>query len=309
MAGDSSLEGTRSQAAAAPDPVAEPRLSVAQQLADVARQLWSARELLAQITLRDVRIRYTQAVMGFGWAVLMPVLIVAAGLLIRLAMAHVADTEVTRADALGIAVKAMPWAFFVGALSFATTSLTGNYQLVTKVAFPRIVLPISAVLVQACDTAIGSLALLVLLPFLGGAPSAAWLWIPLLALLAFMLTTAACVFVSCANLFFRDVKYLVQVLLSFGIFFTPVFFEPQMLGDVGGRLLMLNPLSPVLEGLRLCVTQGHDLSQTLRVASGDATLLVWTPWYLVWASGVAGVLFVGSTLLFRRLEHLFAEYA
>jgi ABC-type polysaccharide/polyol phosphate export permease len=130
-----------------------------------------------------------------------------------------------------------------------------------------------------------------------------------LALLAFLFTTGACVFVSCANLFFRDVKYLVQVFLTFGIFFTPIFFEPAMLGETGGRLLMLNPLSPVLEGLRLCVTQGHDLAHTLRAVDAQGlSVVVWTPWYLAYAAAVAVLGFVGSALLFRRVEHVFAEY-
>jgi ABC-type polysaccharide/polyol phosphate export permease len=248
--------------------------------------------------------------MGFGWAVLMPLLIVAAGLLIRFAMAHVAHAQVKAPEILGMAVKALPWAFFVGALGFATSSLTGNFELVTKVAFPRIVLPISAVLVQAFDTSIASATLLLLAPALGASFGWTWLWIAPLALLALLLTSAACIFVACANLFFRDVKYLVQVVLSFGIFFTPVFFEPEMLGRTGSQLLMLNPLSPVLEGMRLCVAQGHDLAHVLRVASGpEASVVAWTPWYLAYSGGIAVLAFFGSALLFRRLEHLFAEYA
>lgn len=291
------------------DPPIEPTPSFGAQLAGLARDLWSARELLTQITLRDIRIRYTQAVMGFGWAVLMPAMIVGAGVLIRYAMAYVSGSEVAGSDVLGMAVKAIPWAFFVGALGFATTALTGNYQLVTKVAFPRIVLPISSVLTQAFDTAIGSLALLLLIPFTGITPSAAWLWAPLLAVLALLFTTGACVFVSCANLFFRDVKYLVQVFLTFGIFFTPIFFEPVMLGETGGRLLMLNPLSPILEGLRLCLIEGHDLARTLRMVDAQGvTVVVWTPWYLVYAAAVAILGTAASALLFRRLEHVFAEY-
>lgn len=297
-------------APAATQPPAEPEPRVPEQLAGIARELWRARELLAQITLRDIRIRYTQAIMGFGWAVLMPALIVGAGVLIRYAMAHMSGTDLEASAVLGMAVKAIPWAFLVGSLGFATASLTGNYQLVTKVAFPRLVLPISAVLTQAFDTAIGALGLALLVPLLGGSPSAAWLWVAPLTVLALLLTTAACVFVSCANLFFRDVKYLVQVFLTFGIFFTPVFFEPQMLGRVGGALMMLgNPFSPVLEGLRLCVVEGHDLATPLHgLDARNASVLIWTPWYLVYATAVAVLSFVGSVLLFRRLEPVFAEY-
>jgi lipopolysaccharide transport system permease protein len=289
-------------AASAPLPV-PPR-------ADLFHAVWASRELLAQITRRDIRIRYTQAIMGFGWAVLMPLLIVGGGLLVRHAMAYVAGSQLEATAVLGMAVKALPWAFFVGAIGFATTSLSGNYQLITKVAFPRIVLPISAVLTQAFDTTIGIAALALLSPLLGAHPSPAWLWILPLALLAFLLTSATCVFLACANLFFRDVKYLVQIFVTFGIFFTPVFFEPAMFGETGARLLWLNPLSAVLEGLRLCIVDGHGLLDTLRVADAHGVLvLVWSPWCLGYALAVAIVTSVSSIFLFQRLEPLFAEYA
>lgn len=307
------VEETRRSQPPASDSRSDDRLtsrpSSIEVLKGLVREVWTARDFLVQITSRDIRIRYSQSVMGFGWAVLMPALILAAGLLVRFAMAHVSGSPMSSNDISGIAIKAIPWSFFVGALGFATTSLSGNFQLVTKVAFPRIVLPVSSVLVQAFDTAIGGSAMAVLGLILGPRLDWAWLWIPLLAVLALLFTAAACIFVSCANVFFRDVKYLVQVFLTFGIFFTPVFFEPSMLGQTGGQLIMLNPLSPILEGLRLSMT-GHDLSQPLWVTlDSGATLLAWTPWYLAYASVVSVFGFVGCALLFRRVEHLFAEYA
>lgn len=289
----------------------EPRRSIVGDLRTIAvREIWRYRELLYQLALRDIRIRYKQAVMGFAWAVLMPALIVGAGVLIRFAMAYVSGSAVERGAILGMAVKALPWAFFVGAVGFATTSLTGNFEMVTKVAFPRLVLPLSAVATQAFDTAVGAAALVLVTPLLGLQPSAAWLWAPLLVAQAVAITAAASVLLSCANLFFRDVKYLVQVILTFGIFFTPVFFEPAMFGAVGGKLIMLNPLAPVLEGLRLAVVVGHDLAEPLRIVDArGVAVLAWTPWYLAYAGAVAVLGLAGSLLLFRRLEHVFAEYA
>jgi ABC-type polysaccharide/polyol phosphate export permease len=139
--------------------------------------------------------------------------------------------------------------------------------------------------------------------------SPASLWVPVLAVLLFVLTVAAGLLLSCANLFFRDVKYLVQVLLTFGIFFTPVFFEPAMLGPVGAKLIMLNPLGPILEGLRLAVVENHNLMipQVIREAGGE--ILTWTPWYLAYSAGWALFGLVASSLLFHRMEFLFAEYA
>src|SRR6185437_15108269 len=130
---------------------------------------------------------------------------------------------------------------------------------VTKVYFPRATLPLGATLGQLFDAGIGSGVLLIVLPFLGVRPSMALLWIPVLAATLVLLTVAASLFLSCANLFFRDVKYIVQLYLIFGIFFTPVFFEPFAMGARVGRIIMLNPLSVILEGLRLAIVERHDL--------------------------------------------------
>jgi len=179
---------------------------------------------------------------------------------------------------------------------------------VTKIAFPREVLPISATLAQCFDTLIGATALAVALPFLGVRPSLALVWVPLLALLLWCLTAAAGLILSCCNLFFRDVKYLVQVLLTFGIFFTPVLYEPQAFGARGATLLMLNPLSPILEGFRLAIVRGHNLLEPISTLSSAGDLVVtWSPFHLVYgAIWAIGALLI-SSLVFNRLESSFAE--
>lgn len=278
-------------------------------LREIAGDVWRSRDLLYQLALRDIRIRYKQAVMGFGWAIFMPLLIVSAGFLVRLAMATVSGSTLDRAGIAGIVVRSLPWAFFVGSIGFAVNSLTGNMNLVSKVSFPREVLPLAATCAQTFDTLIGSTAVAIALPFLGVRLTTGLLWIPVLAVLVFCFTLAAALFLSCANLFFRDVKYIVQVMLTFGIFFTPVLYEPAMLGPTGARLVMLNPLAPLLEGIRLSVTQGHNLLVPLTELSKHGQMVVaWEPWYLaysaVWALGGLAV----SAALFHRLEFVFAEY-
>ena len=95
-----------------------------------------------------------------------------------------------------------------------------------------------------------------------------------------LFTTGVSLFLSCANLFFRDVKYIVQVVLMFGIFFTPIFFEPAMLGPKGAYLAMLNPLTGILEGLRLSVVEGHNLLEPLTVVVKGVPRVAWEPWEL-----------------------------
>ncbi len=283
--------------------------SISRDLREIASDSWRYRGLLYQLALRDVRIRYKQAVMGFGWAVFMPIMIVLAGMFVRYAMGSLSGTGVDRQDLAGIAIKSIPWAFFVGAIGFATPSLTSNTTLVTKVYFAREVFPLSAVLAQAFDTGIGAVALVCVLPFLGASFTPALVWVPLLAVILLLFTVAVSLFLSCANLFFRDVKYIVQVLITFGIFATPVFFEPGMLGRKGALLVMLNPLSPVLEGLRLAILDGQNLAATLTTVTARGTVVVWSPLYLVYASAIAIVGLVGSAIMFHRLEYTFAERA
>jgi ABC-type polysaccharide/polyol phosphate export permease len=210
----------------------------------------------------------------------------------------------------GMGVKALGWAFFVGALGFATSSLVGNIGLVTKIYFPREVFPLSAVITQLIDSTVGSALLAVLLVgFWGVGISWTSLWAVPLVLLLILLTTGASLLLSCANVFFRDVKYLAQVILSFGIFFTPVFYEPQFFGPTGSLLMMLNPLSPLLEGLRLAIVEHHNLLVPLSVtlAHGPA-VVAWHPWYLAYAAlwSVFGCL--GAWWLFHKLEFVYPEY-
>lgn len=276
-------------------------------LRELVTDLRQSRDLIHQLTLRDIRIRYKQAIMGLGWAVLMPVLVVCSGLIVRYAMATLAGRALQFEVAATMAVKSLPWAFFVGATGFAVTSLTTNGHLIGKIYFPREVLPLSAVLAQVFDTGIGCIAVGLALPFLGVTPSWTMLWVPLLALMLVAFTTGIGFLLSMANLFFRDVKYIVQVILTFGIFFTPVLFEPQMLGGLGARLIMLNPLAPILEGLRLSVVEGHDLLAPLTAVVNGKTIVVWEPWYL----GVTGlwctVGLLWFSILFHRAQYRFAE--
>lgn len=270
--------------------------------------IWEHRDLLEQLTLRDIRLRYKQAVMGVAWAVFMPCLIVLSGLVIRLAMAHLSGEHVVSVDIANIAIKGVGWAFFVGALGFATNSLVGNANLVTKIYFPREVLPLASVFAQAFDTGIGLLVLAVVFPFLGVRLHASLAWVPLLLILLVCFTTAVSLVLSACNLFYRDIKYIVQVILMFGIFFTPVFFDPSMLGVAGARLMILNPLTPILEGLRLCVIEGHNLALPLVTSHKGSALVMWQPLELIYTAVWAFGGLIGGAVIFRRLQPLFAEF-
>jgi homopolymeric O-antigen transport system permease protein len=296
------------QPASSPTAVDAPKGSVLSELAEVATDFWHYRELLYQLARRDIRIRYKQAVMGFGWALFMPIFVVSAGVLVRFAMANLSGTHLELQSIAGIVVKALPWSFFVGALGFAAGALVGNSNLVGKVYFPREILPLSVILAQGFDTLISAVAVATILLLLGLKLSFALLWVIPLGLLLLAFTIGAGLFVSCTNLFFRDVKYIVQVLVTFGIFLTPVFFEPAMFGPVGAKAMMLNPLAPILEGLRLAIIEHHNLLEPLSVVTAKGQVLAWSPWYLAYATAISVGGLIGATVMFHRLEQLFAEY-
>jgi lipopolysaccharide transport system permease protein len=248
------------------------------------------RDLLFVLTWRDIKIKYKQSVMGLLWAVLMPAIIVGAGMLIRVAMSKMSGTQLSPDSLASIAVKALPWAFFISAIRFATNSLTSNANLVTKINCPRIAFPVAAVLSALFDLAIAIVPLIAVLAWCGVAPSYALLWVPLIVALLVLLVSGLGIAFAAANLFFRDVKYIVEVVLTFAIFFTPVLYEVDMLGEWRFWVL-LNPIAPLLEGLRTAVVLN------------TAPELGW----LLYSTVVSLLVFAGGWRLFHKLEPAFAD--
>jgi ABC-type polysaccharide/polyol phosphate export permease len=228
--------------------------------------------------------------MGFLWAILMPLLIVTAGIIVRVAFSMSLASRLNFADISSIALKSVAWAFFVSAIKFGTGSMVSNPNLVTKIYFPREVFPLAAVLTSLFDTVIASSAILVLLVVGRVGVSIHLLWAPVILALIVLFTTALAILLSCANLFFRDVKYLVDVGLTFGIFFTPVFYDARMLGK-WAPLLLVNPVSSLLEALNSTVV----LHQ--------APPLAW----LGYAACCAGLGLAAAWMIFDRAESSFAE--
>jgi len=248
------------------------------------------RDLLYMLSRRDITVKYKQSIMGFLWAILMPMLITSAGIVVKAAMAQMSGKSVHVTDVLPVAIKAAPWAFFVASLRFSTQSLSGNYNLVTKIAFPRAVFPLSSVASQLFDFAVASAVLLVAFLFAPISPTIHLLWVPLLLGLLVMQVVGLALLLSAANLFFRDVKYLVEVVLTFAVFFTPVFYSVDMFGD-RAKVLLLNPIAPILEGLEATIVRGH------------APDPLWT----CYAAGWALLLMIVTPAIFLRLEPKFAE--
>jgi lipopolysaccharide transport system permease protein len=257
------------------------------------RLLSRHRDLLYMLSRRDVTVKYKQSIMGFLWAILMPLLITSAGVVVKLAMTTVSGHGGMFREILPVAIKAAPWAFFVASIRFSTQSLSNNHNLVTKIAFPRAVFPLSAVASQLFDFLIAALVVLAVALF-GVSPTVYLLWVPVLLALLIAQVVGLALLLSAANLFFRDIKYLVEVVLTFAIFFTPVFYSvSDIVARFGrsGELLLLNPVAPVLEGLDAVIVGGH------------APDPLWT----AYAAGWALVLLLVTPAIFLRLEPRFAE--
>ena len=186
--------------------------------------------------------------MGFLWAILMPMMVVAAGILVRKAFSVVSGKPMETQAVVSVMVKSLPWAFFAGSIRTATNSLLANSNLVTKIYFPREVFPFSSILAQLFDFGVATSLVVILVPFSGLSVGVQILWLPLLLLLLILLTAGWALFLSCATLFFRDVKYIVEIVMTFGILFTPVFYDAAMFGE-WSRVILLNPVGTILEAI------------------------------------------------------------
>jgi len=264
------------------------------------------RELLWQMVLRDIKLRYKQAVMGFFWALFIPLMVVCSGAVLKYVMATISGQSLDLEAFANMAIKALGWSLFLGVLSNGANSLLGNIGLITKIYFPREIILIAGMLVQLFDTLVGTAVLAGLLIFIG---AVAWcwnlLWVPVLGLMVVLLAMAIGFFLSCAMVFYRDVKYLLNVFTSFGIFFTPVFFEINQIGGKLGFIMMLNPLAPLLEGLRLVIVQGHNLFQPLYDSNQT---LVWHPAFLLYAATISVLGFILMWRYFHVKEKQYAEF-
>ena len=254
------------------------------------KELFKYHELLFMIVKRDIKIKYKQSVMGFLWAILMPILIISAGMLVKYAMAVVSGKPMELSDIASVSVKALLWSLSVGSIRFATNSLMGNSNLVAKIYFPKEIFPIAAVISNLFDFIIAAAALRVILVIVQIGWSYQLLWLPILMAILILLLIGCGMLLSAFSLFFRDVKYIVDVFLTFGIFFTPVFYDVNMFGKFS-NILLLNPLAPILESVNACIVY-HKAPDV---------------YWLTYSTVISCLIFVIGYPVFKKMEPAFAE--
>jgi lipopolysaccharide transport system permease protein len=253
------------------------------------RDLWRFRELLAFLAWRDVLLRYKQAAFGIGWALLRPLLTL---VIFTLVFQRVAGIGTDGVPYPLFALSGMLiWQFFAGCAADASQSLVANSSLVTKVFFPRLILPSSVTLVNLLDFAV-TLPLFAALWIYHGAPPPGPLWaLPLVLVWMLVVALGTGFWLSAATVRFRDVKFLVPFALQIGLYASPVAYPVSALPEKVRLLSYLNPLAGLIEALRWSCF-GAAPSHTVGV----------------WISLAAGVaIFVSGFVFFRRLEDSFAD--
>lgn len=253
------------------------------------RELWQYRELLFFLVKRDVQVRYRQTALGIGWAVLQPLLTMA---IFSVVFGRLAKLP---SDGLPYPIFAfaalLPWQLFSGALTRAGTSLVSSSNLLTKVYFPRLIIPISAVAAGLVDFAIGLVVLVVLMFFYGIAPGVAIVWIPLLVLFALAAALAVGLWLSALNVKYRDVQHLIPFLVMAWMYASPVAYSANLIPEGKWRVLYaLNPMAGVIQGFRWALVGGE---------APDSSIFV--------SAAVVVVLLLGGLFYFRRMERVFAD--
>lgn len=257
---------------------------------ETAAELWAYRELLWFLAWRDIKVRYKQTAIGACWALLQPL---AATLTFTVFFGRLAGLP---SDGLPYPLFALagllPWQLFTFSLSESSNSLVANKNLVAKIYFPRLIMPLAATAVGLMDFAVALAAMGALMVYYGVAPGPAALAVPAFALMAVAAALSLGLWMAALNVRYRDVRYLLPFLIQLGMFATPVVYPASLVPEEWRTLYGLNPMVGVIEGFRWSLLGGPPPGPML-IASGAVTLL----------------LLAGGLWYFRRTEGLFADLA
>ncbi len=253
------------------------------------KELWAYRELLLFFCWRDVAVRYKQTVLGIAWAIVQP--------LMMMVVFSVVFGRLARLPSEGIPyplfcfAALLPWQYFQTGTTNAANSMVINAGLITKVYFPRLILPLASVTTPLVDFSIAFIILILLMICFGFAPTWNIVWLPVFMLL--LVTTAAGVafWLSALNVRYRDVRYLVPYLLQVWLYLSPVVYPSSLVPDRFRLIYSLNPVSGAIDGFRWALLgKGSQPDHTI-----------------VWSFAVAVALFVGGLFWFKRMENTFAD--
>ena len=235
-------------------------------------ELWEYRELLFFFVWRDVKVRYKQTVLGALWAVIQPLMTTFAFAILFGRLGGMAK-QVDGPYALHVFVGMLPWTFFANAVMAASNSLVGSSHLISKVYFPRIIVPVAAIASGLVDFAISFLVLLVMMAVYGVAPSSSMLAMPLFLLGTIVTAAGAGIMFAAAIVTYRDVRYLITFIVQLWLFATPVLYPITMIPARWRLLYAVNPMAGMIAGFRASVLGGPAPLDVILVSSISAAVL------------------------------------
>ena len=253
------------------------------------RELWEYRELLYFLTWRDIKVRYKQTVLGAAWAILQPFLTMVVFSLFFGRLARIPSDGVPYPIFSFAAL--VPWTLFAYGLTQSSASLVASQNLIKKIYFPRLVIPIASVLSALVDFMIAFGVLLGMMLWYGVTPTMNVCWLPALVLLALTTSLGVGLWLCALNVQYRDVKYMMPFLTQFWLFATPIAYPSSLLPESLRVLYGLNPMAGVIEGFRWALLNTDTQPGPMILASAS----------------VATALLVSGLFYFRRMEKTFAD--
>jgi lipopolysaccharide transport system permease protein len=251
-------------------------------------ELWAYRELLAAFTMRDVKLRYKQTGLGIAWAVLQPLLTMVIFTIFFGGLAHIPSDGVPYP--LFVLAALLPWTLFSDGLTRSTTSMVTNSNIMTKVYFPRLIMPLASIISPLVDFSVSFIILLAMMVYYGVAPTLHILFLPLFILLALATSLGVGLWLSALNVKYRDFQYTVPFLIQIWMFGSPVVYSSSLVPASLRIWYGLNPMAGVIEGFRW------------------ALLGTGTPSAMVFVSvGMVILLLVSGMFYFRRMEQYYAD--
>ncbi len=235
-------------------------------------ELWEYRELLYFYVWRELKVRYKQTVVGAAWAVIQPLMTMLVFSLFFGKLAHIPSGGLPYPVFYYSAL--LPWMYFAGALQNATNRVVDNQYVITKVYFPRLILPLSAVLSGLVDFCISFLMFVAIMIYYRIHPTAAILLLPLFLLLAILTALGVGLWLSALNAIYRDVRYVVPFLVQFWMFASPIVYPSSLVPPKWRALYGLNPLAGVIEGFRWALTGTGNPPGRMLLVSAGAVLVV-----------------------------------
>jgi lipopolysaccharide transport system permease protein len=252
-------------------------------------KVWEYRELLYFLTWRDIKVRYKQTVLGVAWAIIQPFFTMVVFSIFFGRLANIPSDGVPYPIFSYAAL--VPWTFFVNGLSQSSDSLVASANLIKKVYFPRLIIPIAAIFASAVDFVLAFIVLLVMMLFYGIMPTVHVLWLPFFLLLAFVTALGVGLWLSAMNVQFRDVRYTVPFLTQFWLFATPIAYPSSLLSEPWRTFYGINPMVGVVEGFRWALLGANTAPGPIVIVSSLASL----------------ALLVSGLFYFRRMEKTFAD--